>query len=233
MAAFACAVVDGAHGIELDLRLTTDRHWVVHHDPDLPVGGKRRRIADLTLQELAGVTVGPHGDPVPMLIEVLDWAKTIPPTLVFDIKDTDGTDELITAVEAAALKAAPVFSSFRKSVLREIGRRRPTWKRALILDNPHGGIVRYLYGRAMLRWARHHHLTALHLHERWVTPSFISRIRKAGLNLAIWTVDDPVRIVLLAALGIDAIITNRPDVAGAVLGQMAGGSVATPSADRQ
>ena len=49
MAGFARAVADGADGIELDLRLTADRHWVVHHDPDLPAGGKRRRIADLTL----------------------------------------------------------------------------------------------------------------------------------------------------------------------------------------
>ncbi|MEW5702271.1 MAG: glycerophosphodiester phosphodiesterase [Candidatus Zixiibacteriota bacterium] len=221
MAAFARAVADGADGIELDLRLTGDRHWVVHHDTHVLNGGRRRRIADMTMQEAAVVRVGANGDPLPMLIEVLDWAKTIRQTLVLDIKDTDGADELIAAVEAAALPVAPVFSSFRKSVLRAISRRRPTWKRALILDDPRSAIVRQFYGRAMVRWARRRHLAALHMQERWVTPSLVARMARAHMNLAVWTVDDPTRMVLLAALGVHAIITNRPDVARITLGQMA------------
>jgi glycerophosphoryl diester phosphodiesterase len=39
-----------------------------------------------------------------------------------------------------------------------------------------------------------------------------------GVRLDVWTVDDPDEIVALATAGVDAIITNTPDVALAALG---------------
>jgi glycerophosphoryl diester phosphodiesterase len=38
-----------------------------------------------------------------------------------------------------------------------------------------------------------------------------------GVRLDVWTVDDPDEIVALAAAGVDAIITNVPDVALGIL----------------
>ena len=40
----------------------------------------------------------------------------------------------------------------------------------------------------------------------------------AGLRVNTWTVDDPDRIRELASWGVDAVITNVPDVARAALG---------------
>ncbi len=43
-----------------------------------------------------------------------------------------------------------------------------------------------------------------------------------GIRLDVWTVDAPEEIVALAAAGVDAIITNTPDVARAVLAEASG-----------
>ena len=51
----------------------------------------------------------------------------------------------------------------------------------------------------------------------FVDEALVARAHAAGLEVNIWTVDDPERIAALAALGVDAVITNVPDVARAVL----------------
>ena len=41
---------------------------------------------------------------------------------------------------------------------------------------------------------------------------------EAGVRVHVWTVDDPDRMLQLAAWGIDGIVTNVPDVARQVVG---------------
>ena len=41
--------------------------------------------------------------------------------------------------------------------------------------------------------------------------------QRSGLRVSVWTVDDPDEIATLAAAGVDAIITDVPDVALEVL----------------
>jgi len=223
MAAFARAVSDGADAVEFDLRLTRDRQWIIHHDAELPVAGGRRRIATLTAGEVAAIAVGPSADRIPSLVELLAWAKSQSVSLVFDIKDRDGLAELVDAVGTDLAESA-LFSSFHRPILRTMESLRPDWPRALIVGDLAGALIRRLAFHSILRWARAHRLAALHLHERWVTPTVISQVHDAGLKLAIWTVDDPLRMTLLAALGIDAIITNRPEAGRAVIRQMVSAS---------
>jgi len=211
MAAFERAVAEKADGIEFDLRFTADKQWVVHHDAAIAVGGQPLRIADMGTADIAKLTVGDDESPVPTLTEFLDWAKSHEIQLIFDIKDREGTAELIATVEASHLRVAPVFSSFHKSVVRILRAQRPKWRAALIVGNPRWRFMRRLLTGMVLRWALKNQVFGLSLHERWVTPSLIHRARDAGINIAVWTVDDPTRMVMLAFLGVDAIITNCPD----------------------
>jgi glycerophosphoryl diester phosphodiesterase len=45
----------------------------------------------------------------------------------------------------------------------------------------------------------------------------VTLARQQNLRVDVWTVDDPDEIRVLAAAGVDAIITNVPDVALAAL----------------
>ena len=44
-------------------------------------------------------------------------------------------------------------------------------------------------------------------------PQVIDAARASGIEVAVWTVDDPTEMIRLATLGVGGIATNAPDVA--------------------
>ena len=49
------------------------------------------------------------------------------------------------------------------------------------------------------------------------TRRFLRAAHRAGKPVYVWTVDDPARMIRMIGLGVDGVITNRPDVAREVL----------------
>ena len=217
MSAFERAVADGADAIEFDVRVTKDRQWVVHHDADLEHGGHRVPIHSLSLADVTTVRVGPNQESILRLDDFLLWAREQSIGLIFDIKDRESISELVATVDRAGLSGQILFSSFHRAVLKELEALRPDRPRGLIIGDPRSSLARRFLLGSILRWSKRHRLASLHIEEHWVVPSALERMRDAGLRLAVWTVDDPVRISMLSAFGIDAVITNRPDLALATL----------------
>jgi glycerophosphoryl diester phosphodiesterase len=62
-----------------------------------------------------------------------------------------------------------------------------------------------------LAWHPSHQLPLL----AWLIP----RVRRAGYQINVWTVDDIAEMRRLIALGVDGIITNMPDVLRGVVDQ--------------
>ena len=60
---------------------------------------------------------------------------------------------------------------------------------------------------------------ALHPHHAFVNPELVDAAHAAGIAVSTWTADEPERVVWLAETGVDAVITNVPDVALAALGR--------------
>jgi glycerophosphoryl diester phosphodiesterase len=50
-----------------------------------------------------------------------------------------------------------------------------------------------------------------------LAPAFIEELHRQRLAVWAWTVDEPEAMRLLIGLGVDGIITNRPDLLNAVL----------------
>ena len=44
----------------------------------------------------------------------------------------------------------------------------------------------------------------------WLDAESVSQVRRTGLKLYVWTVDDPVLAAAQADVGVDGITTNRP-----------------------
>lgn len=217
MTAFERAVADGADGIEFDVRLTKDRQWVVHHDADIMFADRRVPIQTLTLAEVTTARVGPQREPIPRLDDFLLWAREQPVGLIFDIKDREGIPELTATVDRTGFPNPALYSSFHRTVLKDLQSLRPEWPRGLIVGDPRSGLARRFLLGSILRWSLRHRLSSLHIEEHWVVPSALEKMLEAGFRLAVWTVDDPVRMSMLEAFGIDAVITNRPDVAVSTL----------------
>jgi glycerophosphoryl diester phosphodiesterase len=52
---------------------------------------------------------------------------------------------------------------------------------------------------------------------RVVSPRFVRDAHKAGLKVQVWTVDDEADMRRLLSWGVDALISNRPDLAVSIL----------------
>jgi glycerophosphoryl diester phosphodiesterase len=67
-------------------------------------------------------------------------------------------------------------------------------------------------GPGMVEACRAHGHLALHPHESAVDERLVEEVHTAGLALNTWTVDDPARFAVLASWGVDAVVTNVPDL---------------------
>lgn len=78
LAAFAAAAAAG-YGVELDVMLSRDRVPVVSHDATLERGaGRAERVDELTVAELAGVTLRDSDEQVPTLAAALNELTQVP-----------------------------------------------------------------------------------------------------------------------------------------------------------
>ena len=86
--------------------------------------------------------------------------------------------------------------------------------------------VGILYGEAfalMPAFARNLGLTALHpSFINLMSPHFMEDCRTNGIAVNIWTIDTPEQMRLCYRAGVNAVITNYPDRARKIFGEMSG-----------
>jgi glycerophosphoryl diester phosphodiesterase len=204
LAAFALAAEQGADGVELDVRLSADGNVMVIHDDTVERTtsgrGKVRRLSTAELQALEA----PEGQSIPTLDDVF---LAFGPSLLYNVelKDfglTDGGLAMAVADRIAAyhLENHVVVSSFSPLAVRRARRHlsRTT-------------MVGLIWERGP-RWLRHLGLRAEadHPHFSLVDEAYVAWARDRSYRIHVWTVDDSEEARRLASLGIDAIITNRP-----------------------
>jgi glycerophosphoryl diester phosphodiesterase len=227
LAAFALAMERGADGVELDVWRCGTGEVVVHHDADTGrTCGEALRLASATLGALrrldAGAWKAPRfaGERIPTLAEVLD---ALPRAVVnVELKSSGVPDlALATAVAAVVREAGAeervLASSFDPVLLAAFRLAAPRVPAGLLFSAERGWRARAAAGIALAR------PTAVHPQYRLVTAEHAAAWAKRGLAVNTWTVDDPAEARRLAALGVGALITNRP---AAVLDALA-------SADRE
>ncbi|MEP7286701.1 MAG: glycerophosphodiester phosphodiesterase family protein, partial [Chloroflexota bacterium] len=218
LAAFALARQMGADGVELDTSLTRDGVPVVFHDLmlDRTTNGTGP-VRSLDLAAIKALDAGGKflprfkGEQIPTLDEALE---TIGPDLVVNIElktsrwFTDGLERAVmdTLRRHNAMQRV-IISSFNPLSLRLF--------RAIAPDIPVG----YLFSPQEPFYLREGWLMvglsyeAQHPYHAMIDSAYMAAQQSQGYRVNTWTVDDPERIIELRDLGVDAIITNRPDVA--------------------
>jgi glycerophosphoryl diester phosphodiesterase len=208
LAAFRGAVALGADGVELDVWRCRDGSVAVHHDARL--AGDGPALAELTARDLP--------DDVPLLAEALAVCEHL--WVNVEIKSDhrepgfDPAYPVSDAVVAVLSACGPLdrflVSSFDAGAVercRVVEPALPTGRLVFDLPDP----VSLVESTAA---AGHR---SLHPWDPLVDTALVELAHDAGLALHVWTVDDPDRMRRLADLGVDGIITNRPDLARAVL----------------
>ncbi len=224
LAGMRAAVQAGADGVEFDVQRTRDGHLVIFHDDDLKrICGVGGRIVTSTLAQLreldAGRHFGPHfaGEPIPTLDEVIE---TLPASAFLNIEAkrfrlrSDGLEAaLVEAIRCHNLLGRCIVSSFNPLLLWRLGRMDRTIPLGLLYapDLPFG--FNRGWPRRLLR------LAALHPYHEQVTPEFVQQTHRGGQQVNTWTVNEPAEMRRLIDLGVDGIITDRPDLLSARLAE--------------
>lgn len=231
MAAFAAAVELGYTFIETDVNTTADGVLVVFHDDVLDrVTNGIGRIADYTLKELETVLIG-GVERIPTLEEiVVRWPDL---RLNVDVKDKAAAvllAELIDRHQAYGRVLVASFSDRRRlttlRTLRRLRRKRGLEDADRVASSPGFSVMaavvvlgRLGLTRVISRIARIQcvQVPLTYRGLRVVTPGFIRRCHRAGVQVHVWTVDDATTMEALLDLGVDAIMTDRADVLAKVM----------------
>ena len=121
----------------------------------------------------------------------------------------------LVRVTAAAVKKAPraevIVSSFDPLVVVALAAVLPRTPRAMLVGTSTPRAA------TLLPLALRRAIVAAHLDQSLITASRVERLRRSGLRVAAWTVNDPERAVALVALGVEWIITDAPGAIAASL----------------
>jgi glycerophosphoryl diester phosphodiesterase len=224
LAGMAVAMQVGAHGVEFDVQRTADGHLVVFHDDDLKrICSVDGRIVASTLAQLRELDAGRHfgpqfaGELIPTLNEVIE---TLPAHAFLNIEAkrfrfrSDGLEAGIAqAFRRYNLLGRCIVSSFNPVLLWRLRRIDRTIPLGLLYapDLPFG------FNRGWPRWLLR--LKALHPHFEQVTPKLVQQAHARGQQINTWTVNEPAEMRRLIDLGVDSIITDRPDLLAEILSQ--------------
>jgi glycerophosphoryl diester phosphodiesterase len=218
IAAFALAQRQGADMIELDVQPTADGALAIFHDDTTERwDGRKRAVTACTLAELQALDIG--GERVTTLEETFAFARETGMALNVELKTAGVGARCAALIRQFGLIEQTVVSSFVPAALHELLAADPAVRRGYLMGTDSYRIdirARELWPFFALRSVQ-----AAAWHPYCDLPAVmrvIPLVRRAGYEVNVWTVDDPELMRRLAAAGASGIITNKPDVARAVLG---------------
>lgn len=205
LGAFRLAREMGADGVELDIHATTDGALVVHHDPVLEGAGV---IAEHSLAEIRRVPL-PNGEPVPVLSEVLAvlgplqaWieVKTLPPQ--FDL-------QLLRTIAAHPAPERCATHAFDHRIIARLRAQAPTLRCGVLsASRPVDPVAQIRAAGASVLWQ-----------EASLTDGdLVDAVHRAGMEVVVWTANEPAELSRLVALGVDGLCGNYPDRARTAAG---------------
>lgn len=221
IAALQQAIVDQAEWAEIDVQLTADNELVVMHDIDLArIGGGNRRVDQATLAEIQALDIGSSvnarfaGEKVPRFRDLLAAAKgqiklnvELKPHSAADGKVL--TPRVVHEIQQAGMVAeCRICSQSYESIqfARELEPRLPI---GLIVATAIGDPARLPVDFLMVK-------TSL------ATRNFVDRAHARGIQVHVWTVNDPAQLDTLIDAGVDNVITDDPPAIRAKINEIGG-----------
>jgi glycerophosphoryl diester phosphodiesterase len=211
MAAFERAVAAGYRYLETDVHATADGKVVVFHDRTLTrMTGRPGRIGELPWSVVRAARVA-GSERIPLLEELIGaWPDT---RLNIDVKADTAVEPLLEVVRrTGALDRVCIgaFSDWRlrrvraglgSAVCTSMGPREVLrLRRASWVGRAEGGVPGVQVVQVPIRFG----LT-------FVDERFVGHAHRLGMQVHVWTIDDPAVMNRLLDLGVDGIMTDRLD----------------------
>jgi glycerophosphoryl diester phosphodiesterase len=207
MEAFDRGMSSGADGLELDVHLSRDGVVVVHHDRTLDrTTSLRGPIADRTADELRHAAV-------PTLADVLARHRESRVIIELKVNNEGLARAAVDVVRRAGAVDRVCFGSFGWRVLRAVRALEPRVATSAAREQ-----VRWALYRSWCRWPvtrvaySGYQVPELAGRTRVMSPRFVKDAHAAGLGVQVWTVDTEDAARRLLEWGVDALITDRPDI---------------------
>lgn len=215
LAALESAWRAGADSIEIDLQLSADGAAVVIHDDtvDATTNGSGA-VDDLDLAELRRLDAGSWfspayaGQQVPTFAEVITFlAARRGIDLLLELKGdwpAQAVQQVVEAIRSAQLGDRVILQSFSSGTVAVLAEAAPELRRGLLIAEADAGLLAQCTELAVMACNPHGAL----LRQR---PELLAQLHAAGLQVMVWTANQPEEWSALVAAGVDAIITDRPD----------------------
>ena len=233
--AFDTGLALGADGLELDVRLSRDGAVVVHHDRTLErTTSGRGEVAAHSADELARLDAGYHfrrdethpvhpdhpdhpyrgrGIGVPTLAAVLARHRDARIIVELKVNSPVLAAAAIEVVRRADAADRVCFGSFGLRVLRAARAMAPAIATSAAREE-----VRWALYRSWCRWPVRRPAYAGYQAPEYsgrtqvVSRRFVDMAHRADLGVQVWTVDGADDARRLLGWGVDALITDRPDI---------------------
>jgi glycerophosphoryl diester phosphodiesterase len=207
MPAFEHAVKLGYRYVETDVQVTSDGVLVAFHDNDLRrTCGRSGRISELPWSDVSTAMVS-GAAPIPLMEDLLGTWPDL--RINIDCKTDAAVDALVACLRRTNSLDRVLLGSFSDARLRRL--RMQLGEGACTSLGP--------VGVATLRFGRPKHVDAMAAQVpvrqgplTVTNAAFVERAHGLGLAVHVWTIDEPAEIRRLLDLGVDGIMTDRPEV---------------------
>ncbi len=216
MPAFEGAVALGYELVETDAHVTSDGVCLAFHDERLDrVTEHEGAIADLPYRVVREARVDGR-EPIPLLEDLLGSFPGL--RVNIDPKHDGAVDALVAVIERTGAVDRVCIGSFSDARIaraqRALGPRLCTSLGPKATARLRGGSYGLPAGTFQGACAQvPHRFKGVTVTDR----RFVERAHRAGLQVHVWTIDDPDEMDLLLDLGVDGIMTDRPAVLRDVL----------------
>ncbi|WP_221088051.1 glycerophosphodiester phosphodiesterase [Deinococcus aquaedulcis] len=240
MLAYRNAAALGVDLLEMDMHATRDGALVLSHDDTLDrLTDRKGRIADLTLAEVLAADAGyalstdggqsfpfrGQGVRVAQLNEVLAAFPSLP--LIIELKQARPSiaAPFCKALRDAGATGRVIAASFSDEALNEFRRVCPEVITSMTERELRPLVLLSKVGLAALAPApgRVAQVPVRAAGLEVVTPGFVRAMHARGVAVQVWTINDPAEMRRLRDMGVDGIITDRPDLLKQVLAESAAG----------
>lgn len=221
--AFKHAVREGFRYLETDVHATSDGVVIVHHDPMLDrTTDSTGMIGDLPWETVRQAKIGGR-EPISRLEDLLE---ELPGALFnIDVKVERAIEPLVNTLRRANAFHRVCVASFSESRLIKV---RQLGGGGLLTSMGIGAIARlWAAGRlpGAFRRSRYQRIAQVPVRQGRITVvdrKLITAAQQRGIEVHAWTVDEPAQMNELLDLGVDGLMTDRPDVLKNVLRQRGG-----------